>query len=145
MDKQSLMGYQKLKREQVLLLRRMEVLRKKEVPVVTGKVKASSRDFPYIEHRLSVQMDEPVESDRIKRMFRIYRERQEKIGQQMLQIEEFINGISDPEIRQIFEMRFIEGKTLQEIAEVVHLERSGIGKKIKNFLQFSHNSQKSML
>ena len=101
MDKQSLMGYQKLKREQVHLLRRIEALQKKEVPVVMGKVKASSRDFPYLEHRISVQMDEPVESDRIKRMFRIYRERQEKIGQQMLQIEEFINGIDDTEIRQI--------------------------------------------
>lgn len=145
MDKQSLMGYQKLKREQALLLARIVMLEEKEVPVVAGKVKASSCDFPYTEHRVSVQMSEPVESDRIKRMLRIYRERQEKIGQQMLQIEEFIHGIEDAEIRQIFEMRFIEGKTLQEIAEVVHLERSGIGKKIKNFLQFSHNSQKSML
>lgn len=145
MDKQSLMGYLKLKREQELLLRRIGALQKKEVPVVTGKVKASSRDFPYLEHRISVQMDEPVESDRIKRMFRIYRERQEKIGQQMLQIEEFINGIDDPEIRQIFEMRFIEGRKLREIAEVVHLERSVIGKKITHFLQFAHNAQKSML
>lgn len=145
MDKQSLMGYQKLKREQVLLLRRMEVLRKKEVPVVTGKVKASSRDFPYLEHRLSVQMDEPVESDRIKRMFRIYRERQEKIGQQMLQIEEFINGISDPEIRQIFEMRFIEGRKLREIASAVNRDLSGIGKKVNNFLQLSKNSKKSVI
>lgn len=145
MDKQSLMDYQKLKREQELLLRRIEALQKKEVRVVTGKVKASSRDFPYTEHRVSVQMDEPVESDRIKRMLRIYRERQEKIGQQMLQIEEFINGIDDPEIRQIFEMRFIEGRKLREIAEVVHLERSVIGKKITHFLQFAHNAQKSML
>ena len=145
MDKQSLIGDQTLQREQVHLLRRIEALQKKEVPVVMGKVKASSRDFPYLEHRISVQMDEPVESDRIKRMFRIYRERQEKIGQQMLQIEEFINGISDPEIRQIFEMRFIEGRKLREIAEVVHLERSVIGKKITHFLQFAHNAQKSML
>ncbi len=145
MDKQSLMGYQKLKREQELLLRRIETLQKKEVPVVVGKVKASSRDFPYLEHRISVQMDEPVESDRIKRMFRIYRERQEKIGQQMLQIEEFINGISDPEIRQIFEMRFIEGRKLREIASAVNRDLSGIGKKVNNFLQLSKNSKKSVI
>lgn len=145
MDKQSLMGYQKLKREQELLLQRIEALQKKEVPVVTGKVKVSSRDFPYLEHRISVQMDEPVESDRIKRMFRIYRERQEKIGQQMLQIEEFINGISDPEIRQIFEMRFIEGRKLREIASAVNRDLSGIGKKVNNFLQLSKNSKKSVI
>ena len=139
MDKQSLMGYQKLKREQVHLLRRIEALQKKEVPVVMGKVKASSRDFPYIEHRISVQMDEPVESDRIKRMFRIYRERQEKIGQQMLQIEEFINGIDDTEIRQIFELRFIEGQKQEQIAKVMHLERSSVSRKISAYMACSHH------
>ena len=139
MAKQSLMGYQKLKREQVHLLRRIEALQKKEVPVVMGKVKASSRDFPYLEHRISVQMDEPVESDRIKRMFRIYRERQEKIGQQMLQIEEFINGIDDTEIRQIFELRFIEGQKQEQIAKVMHLERSSVSRKISAYMACSHH------
>ncbi len=145
MDKQDLMEYQKLKREQMLLLRRIKALQAKDVPIVAGKVKASLRDFPYTEHRVSVQMHEPVEADRIKRMMQIYKERQKKVEQQMLEIETFIDGIEDAEIRQIFEMRFIEGRTLQEIAEVVHLERSGIGKKINNFLQLSHNSQKFML
>ena len=139
MDKQSLMGYQKLKREQVHLLRRIEALQKKEVPVVMGKVKASSRDFPYLEHRISVQMDEPVESDRIKRMFRIYRERQEKIGQQMLQIEEFINGIDDTEIRQIFDLRLIEGQKQEQIAKVMHLERSSVSRKISAYMACSHH------
>ncbi|MCI8644313.1 MAG: sigma-70 family RNA polymerase sigma factor [Lachnospiraceae bacterium] len=139
MDKQSLMGYQKLKREQALLLRRMKVLREKEVPVVMGKVKASSCDFPYIEHRLNVQMDEPVESDRIKRMLRIYRERQEKIGQQMLQIEEFIHGIEDAEIRQIFELRFIEGWKQEQIAKAIHLERSSVSKKISAYMAYSRH------
>ncbi len=139
MDKQSLMGYQKLKREQALLLRRMKVLREKEVPVVMGKVKASSCDFPYIEHRLNVQMDEPVESDRIKRMLRIYRERQEKIGQQMLQIEEFIHGIEDAEIRQIFELRFIEGWKQEQIAKAIHLERSSVSKKISAYMACSRH------
>ena len=121
------------------LLRRIEALQKKEVPVVMGKVKASSRDFPYLEHRISVQMDEPVESDRIKRMFRIYRERQEKIGQQMLQIEEFINGIDDTEIRQIFELRFIEGQKQEQIAKVMHLERSSVSRKISAYMACSHH------
>ena len=80
MDKQRLMGYQKLKREQGLLLRRIMALQEKEIPVVAGKVKASSRDFPYTEHRVSVQMYDPVEADRIGRMLRIYRGRQERVG-----------------------------------------------------------------
>ncbi len=135
MDKQSLMGYQKLKREQELLLRRIQTLQKKEVPVVVGKVKASSCDFPYTEHRVSVQMNEPVAAEQVRRMLRIYREREAKVGQQMLQIEEFIHGIDDTEIRQIFEMRFIEGRKLREVAGEVNLDRSSIGKKINRYLQ----------
>ena len=145
MDKQDLMEYQKLKREQFLLLRRIEALQAKDVPIVAGKVKASSKEFPYTEHRVSVQMHEPVEIARINRMIQIYEERQKKVEQQMLEIETFIDSIEDTEIRQIFEMRFIEGRKLWEIAEVVHLERSVIGKKITHFLQFAHNAQKSML
>ena len=124
------------------MLRRIGALQKKEVQVIAGKVKASSRDFPYIEHRLSVQMDEPVESDRIKRMLRIYRERQEKIGQQMLQIEEFIHEIEDAEIRQIFELRFIEGWKQEQIAKAIHLERSSVSKKISAYMACSHHLEK---
>lgn len=145
MDKQRLMEYQKLKREQELLARRMEALAARELPVVAGKVKASSREFPYTEHRVSVQMDEPEAAERILRMQKIYWERQERVGQQMLEIEEFIDGIEDAETRQIFEMRFMEGRKLREIAQKMNRDRSGIGKKVNSFLQLSHNSPKSVL
>ena len=145
MDKRRLMEYQKLKREQELLARRMDALAAKELPVVAGKVKASSREFPYTEHRVSVQMDEPEAAERIWRMQKIYRERQERVGQQMLEIEEFIDGIEDAETRQIFEMRFMEGRKLREIAQKMNRDRSGIGKKVNSFLQLSHNSPKSVL
>lgn len=145
MDKHRLMEYQKLKREQALLLRRITALQAKDVPIVTGKVKASSRDFPYTEHRVSVQMHEPVEADRIIRMKQIYEARQKKVEQQMLEIETFIDGIDDTEIRQIFELRFIEGQKQEQIAKVMHLERSSVSRKISAYFQLSHNSQKSML
>lgn len=145
MDKQRLMEYQKLKREQELLARRMEALAARELPVVAGKVKASSREFPYTEHRVSVQMDEPEAADRIWRMQKIYRERQERVGQQMLEIEEFIDGIEDAETRQIFEMRFMEGRKQKWIADAIHLERSSVSRKISTYLQLAHNSQKSVL
>ncbi len=141
MDKQHLMEYQKLKREQELLARRMEALAARELPVITGKVKASSREFPYTEHRVSVQMDEPEAAERIWRMQKIYRERQERVGQQMLEIEEFIDGIEDAETRQIFEMRFMEGRKLREIAESTSLELSTVSVKITRFLKCQTNQK----
>ncbi len=131
MDKQDLMEYQKLKREQMLLFRRIKALQAKDVPIVAGKVKASSREFPYTEHRVSVQMHEPVEIARINRMMQIYKERQKKVEQQMLEIEIFIDSIEDAEMRQI--------------ADAVNRDLSGIGKKVNSFLQLSKNSKKSVL
>ena len=140
MDKQGLMEYQKLKREQELLTRRIDALCAKEVPIVKGIVKASSKDFPYIEDRVSVQMYEPVTADRLNRMLRIYQKRQKSIEHRLLEIEEFIDHIEDTEIRQIFEMRFIEGKKQKLIAEAMHLERSSVSKKISAYLRFFYNS-----
>ncbi len=141
MDKHQLMEYRKLKHEQALLIRRIEALEGKEIPVVAGKVKASSREFPYTEHRVSVQMSEPVATERVRRMLRIYKGRQEKIGQQMLEIEVFIDGIADTQIRQIFEMRFVEGMKLREIAEKVNLELSTVSVKITRFLNCQTNQK----
>ena len=145
MDKQCLMEYQKLKREQGMLARQIDALEERNAPVVVGKVKASSREFPYTEQWVSVQMNEPVAAARMKRMRQIYKERQERVEQQLLRIEEFIDGIRDAETRQIFELRFIEGRKQKQIAEIMNLERSSISKKITNYLQVSPNSQKSVL
>lgn len=139
------MEYRKLKHEQTLLHQRIKKLKEKDVPIVAGKVKASSQNFPYMEQRISVQMSEPATAARLVQMQQIYEERQKKIEQQMLEIEKFIDKIRDSETRQIFEMRFIEGRNLREIAEKMNQDRSSIGKKINNFLQLSHNSQKSVL
>lgn len=57
----------------------------------------------------------------------------------MLQIEEFINGIDDTEIRQIFELRFIEGQKQEQIAKVMHLERSSVSRKISAYMACSHH------
>ena len=42
--------------------RKIEQLKKKDIPVVAGKVTGSSREFPYTERRFGVQMEEPVEN-----------------------------------------------------------------------------------
>lgn len=141
MDKKSLMEYQKLKREQELLARRIDVLKGRDIPVVAGKVKASSKTFPYTEHRVSVQMYEPAAADKVGRMLRIYRNRQERLEKQMLEIEKFIDGIEDTETRQIFEMRFMEGRKLREIAESTSLEVSTVSVKITRFLNCQTNQK----
>ena len=112
------------------------------VPVVAGKVVGSSCNFPYTEVRTTVQMDEPVESEEINRRLKIREDRKEKIRAAVLEIEEFIAAIPDSADRQIFEMRFLDGKKQWEVADAIGVERSTVSKRVDGILKLSHNSQK---
>ena len=144
MDKKTLKQYRALLREQELNNKAIDRLydRLDNVPVVAGKVVGSSCNFPYTEVRTTVQMDEPVESDEIKRRLKIREARQEKIREAVLEIEEFIAAIPDSADRQIFEMRFLDGKKQWEVADAIGVERSTVSKRVDGILKLSHNSQK---
>jgi len=114
--------------------KRIDILCSKEVPVVAGKVKASSKWFPYTEVRVGVQMEDPAIASEIDKLVNQKRKRIEKCWSQIHKIEEFIKAIPDSELRQIFEYRYIDGKRQWEIAEVMHLDRSYISKKITKYL-----------
>lgn len=47
--------------------------------------------------------------------------------------EEFVFGIQDSLTRRIFTLRYLEGKKQQEIAEEVHIDRSGVSRRIRLF------------
>lgn len=143
-DKKTLKQYRALLREQELNNKAIDRLydRLDNVPVVAGKVVGSSRNFPYTEVRTTVQMDEPVESEEINRRLKIREDRKEKIRAAVLEIEEFIAAIPDSADRQIFEMRFLDGKKQWEVADAIGVERSTVSKRVDGILKLSHNSQK---
>ena len=87
-------------------------------------------------------MDEPVESDEFNRRLKIREDRQEKIRAAVLEIEEFIAGIPDSEIRQVFEMVYIDGMKMSEVADAVHLDKSRISRKISDFIKNATNATK---
>lgn len=144
MDKKTLKQYRALLREQELNNKAIDKLydRLDNVPVVSGKVVGSSRNFPYTEVRTTVQMDEPVEADEINRRIKIREDRREKIRSAVLEIEEFIAAIPDSADRQIFEMCFLDGKKQWEVADAIGVERSTVSKRVDGILKLSHNSQK---
>ena len=95
MDKKKLSQLRPLKRELVLIDKRLEKLyeRQENVPTVLGKVTGSSRDFPYTEVRTSVLMDEPKEMDEIDKQIRIREKRREQVEKLITEIEQFIAEI----------------------------------------------------
>lgn len=145
MTKKELEQYCKLKREIAIINKRLDSLRDRDVPVVAGKVMASGKEFPYLPGRVSVQMCDPKVNEAISRTIDILSERLVRCNVLMFEIEEFINGIRDSELRQIFTLRYIEGMKLKDIAAEVDEDLSGVGKKITAYLQLSNNSKKSVL
>lgn len=142
--REKLNQYRALKKEIKILDDSIDKLRERalDIPTVIGKVQSSQAEFPYIEQHISVQMDEPNESDVIKRRIRIKEKRKEEANRLILEIEQFISGIPDSTDRQIFELIYLQGKKQREVADGVGMERSGVSKKISKYLNVSHNSQK---
>jgi len=135
--------YQNLLREIDNQESRIDALYGKEVPVVAGKVNASSKYFPYIPFRVSVQMEDPTIASEIDKLVKQKRKRIEECWKQAHKIEEFIRAIPESELRQIFEYRYIDGKKQWEIAAELHIDRSRISRKISDYLQNAHKAQKS--
>lgn len=64
------------------------------------------------------------------------------------EIEDFVEGIQDSMTRRIFRIYYIDGRrnvTLKEVGKKVHIDRSGVGKKIDKYLKVSRISHESHL
>lgn len=57
-------------------------------------------------------------------------------------IEEFVFGISDGRVRRIFQLYFLEGKSMEQVARKVHFSRSQAYKKIERILKDETNETK---
>lgn len=137
MDKARLNQLRPLKKELELIDKKLDKLyeRAENVPVVMGKVTGSSSDFPYIEVRTSVLMDEPKEADEISKQIRIKRQRKAQVEKLITEIEQFIAEIPDSVDRQIFELRYIDGMKQREVAEAVGYTQGRISQIIKRYLK----------
>ncbi len=130
MDKRTLKKYRPNKDRLIRIENQIQELCERESTVVMGKVTGSSADFPYTEVRTSVQMYDPYEEETVRRQIRRKEADRLLILKEQKEVEDYINGIGDPEIKEIFELSFIEGKKQIEVAEIVGYSRGRISQKI---------------
>lgn len=142
MDKRTLKKYKPNKDRLIRIENQIQELCERESTVVMGKVTGSSADFPYTEVRTSVQMYDPYEEENIRRQIRRKESDRLRILKEQEEVEDYINGIDDPEIKEIFELHYLEGKKQSEVAEIANIDRSYVSKKISDYLKLSHFSQK---
>lgn len=82
------------------------------------------------------------------RLARLIERRLDAVNVDIYFAEQFIASIEDSETRRIFDKRFSEGKTEEQIGIEVGLERSTVSKRIKNTIdryELSHKSQNKVL
>lgn len=135
MDKKTLKKYKPNKDRLIRIENQIQELCERESTVVMGKVTGSSADFPYTEVRTSVQMYDPYEEENARRQIRRKEADRLLILKEQKEVEDYINGIDDPEIKEIFELAFVEGKKQQEVADIIGYSRGRISQIISEYLK----------
>lgn len=102
---------------------------------MVGKVSGSSRDFPYTEVRTSVQMYDPAEADKVDKEIRGKQAEKILVQMEMEEVEQYILDIGDSDIREIFEMSFLQGLTQEKVAEMMGYTQGRISQIIGNYLK----------
>jgi len=135
LDKKTLKKYRPNKDRLIRIENQIQELSERESTVVMGKVTGSSADFPYTEVRTSVQMYDPYEEENVRRQIRRKEADRLLILKEQKEVEDYINGIDDPEIKEIFELAFVEGKKQQEVADIIGYSRGRISQIISEYLK----------
>ena len=135
MDKQRLKKHKTNKERLKRLEEKIQDLCSTEAEEVMGKVRGSSKDFPYTEVRTSVLMADPYEQEKIDKQIRKAEAERMLLKADIDEVDEYIEAIGDPEIKEIFELAFVEGKKQQEVADIVGYSRGRISQIISEYLK----------
>ena len=61
--------------------------------------------------------------------------RKEQLEQECVEIEEWVEAITDSITRRIFRMFFVEGRKQKAVAKAVHLDQSCVSRRIDDYLE----------
>ncbi len=135
MDKKRLKKYIPNKARLKRIEERISDLCTTEPEEIMGKVRGSSKDFPYTEVRTSVMIPDPDEQGRINKQIREKEAERLQVLEEIREVEEFLDGIGDVEIKEIFEMLYVDGKKQREVAELVGYSRGRISQITSEYLK----------
>ena len=134
-DKQRLKKHKANKERLRRLEEKIQDLCSTEAEEVMGKVRGSSKYFPYTEVRTSVVMHDPYEQEKINKQIRKTEAERMLLKAEVDEVDEYIEAIVDPEIKEIFELAFVEGKKQREVADIVGYSRGRISQIISGYLK----------
>ena len=124
MERETLAQYRDLKREIEHLEQRIQRLK----TTVIDSVRASNAEFPYQEIHVTIEGEVSPK----KELENILALRSRQCQAMALSSERFIADIEDSRIRQIFELRYIEGWTWERISGVLGASNESYARNLHN-------------
>lgn len=107
--------------------------------IVSDKVQASSKDFPYVQTTVKIEGYDYVGDQKSRKQLRkkriLLRQRKEQAEALELRITQYINSISDSGIRRMIDYKYIEGYTWEKIGRIFHCDRTTAEKRVSNYLK----------
>ena len=135
MDKKRLKKYIPNKARLKRIEERISDLCTTEPEEIMGKVRGSSKDFPYTEVRTSVMIPDPDEQGRINEQIRRKEAQRLQVLEEIQEVEEFLDRIEDVELREIFELLYVDGKKQREVADIIGYSRGRISQITSGYLK----------
>lgn len=110
------------------------------IRTVSGTVMSSMKGFPYCLTHLTISAsDNPAAENKRNELIRSLvteiASNMRSYEEKRLYVDMFIESIEDLEIKEIVNLRYIDGKTLEQIGEELNYDKSSISKKLDNYFQ----------
>lgn len=131
MDKRQLSRLRKLKKEAEVIKQEIRDLEFKPAEKTMDTAKDYSTGYPVV-----ITIEGFGSEEYVKTRNRLYEQLRRKliaIEKERDALERYIDSIEDPELRTIVRLRYIEGKTLEKIAESMEYSERTIRRKLFNF------------
>lgn len=131
MDKRQLSRLRKLKKEAEVIKQEIRDLEFKPAEKTMDTAKDYSTGYPVV-----ITIEGFGSEEYVKARNRLYEQLRRKliaIEKERDVLERYIDSIEDPELRTIVRLRYIEGKTLEKIAESMEYSERTIRRKLFNF------------
>lgn len=130
--REMLSQYINLKQEIKLLEQKIKEMECREVHCVSDVVRGSGRQFPYIEHNVRVS---GIDLEYERRMEKAIAKKKAKLKELKLLLEEeevyiyeYIHNQKDSRARQVLIYSYIDGLKQNEVADIMHIDRSLVSK-----------------
>ena len=139
MTKEELDQLQDLREEIRELEYKIARLRCRGTRVVSDKVQASSKEFPYTPTNVKITgidfKGDERSRQQLTRKELLLKVRKQQAEEQELRITEYINTVGDSKIRRMMEYKYIEGYTWEKIGRLMHCDRTTAEKAVAKYLR----------